>query len=441
MIVNNLEIIDITEQGQGIARKDNIVYFVEEGIIGEIVDIEIVVSKKNYILCRKLNTIKESPFIVESKCKYYRECSGCSMQNIDYKKQLELKKELVKNQLQRIGNHNIDKTNIVGLENPYYYRNKVELKVDNKFNIGYYYKNSHKLVAIDECIVASEIINKVIKKIKEIIKKYKIEGFSRKTGKGIIKNITIRSNYLEEVQLTITISKENFKNKNEFFEDIFKIPEIIELYYSVNKNRNSEIMGNSITQVYSRKDFIDKIGELKFKISPKSFFQVNSLNTENLYNIALKQMKLQGKENILDLYCGIGTTTIYFGENAKSSIGVEIVKDAIKDANHNKILNNLNNIEFVEGKSEDKITELLQANIDIVVVDPPRKGLDKSLIDILGNSKITKIEYISCNPATLSRDLKYFKEYGFEVEEIELCDMFPHTMHVETVILMSRVDN
>ena len=439
MKIENLEIIDITEQGQGVAKKDDLVYFVEDVVIGEIVNIEVKEKKKNFFIGKKTKTVKSSPYYIESNCKYSKECTGCSLLNTEYSRQLELKRELVKNQISRIGNFNIEEINIKGLENPYYFRNKIELKVDENYNIGYYIKKSHKLVPIEKCLVASKTINNMLEKLLELIKKYELKGYNRKKNTGIIKNITIRSNYLDEIQLTITLSKDKFKNKEEFVNEIFKIEEVIELYFSINNRKNSEVMGEKVKQYFSKKEFTDKIGELEFKISPKSFFQVNSLNTKNLYDIALKQMKLKGRENILDLYCGIGTTTLYFGRNAKTAVGVEIVEDAVKDANVNKKLNNINNVEFVLGKSEEKIEKLLDNNIDIVIVDPPRKGLDKKLVDILGKSKIKKLEYISCNPATLSRDLKYLQEYGFKLKEIELCDMFPHTMHVECVVLMSKV--
>ena len=438
MIVENLEIIDMSEQGQGIAKKDNLVYFVKDAVLGEVVNAKVIEEKKNLVICIKEEIIKESPYYENPKCEYFKECSGCTIQNIEYKKQLELKKVSVKNQLQRIGKIEVDDLEIKGLEEPFNYRNKVELKVDDKSNIGYYYEKSHRLVKVDKCIIASKKINEIIKELSEIIKKYNLKGYNHKYNKGEIKNITIRSNYLKEGQITITTSKKDFKNKEEFFEDIKKIENIVEIYHSVNKKKNSETIGDEIKLISTTKEYKDKIGEYEFKISPKSFFQVNNKNTKNLYDIALKQMKLKGQEKILDMYCGIGTTTIYFGKDSKKTIGVEIVPDAVKDGKYNSKLNKLENIEFILGKSEEKIEKLLDDSIDIVIVDPPRKGLDKELVEKIGKSKVKKLEYISCNPATLSRDIKVLGEFGFKVEEVELCDMFPHTMHVEVVALLSR---
>lgn len=438
MEIKNLEIIDITEQGQGVAKEDNLVYFIENAIIGEIVNIEIIEKKKNFVIGKKLETVKKSPHEVESKCKYFGKCSGCNLLSTDYSKQLELKKNLIENQIARIGSMDVDSIDIVGLEEPYNFRNKIELKVDENCNIGYYYKKSHKLVEIEECKVAKESINIIIGKIGELIKKYKLQGYHYKKNTGIIKNITLRENYLNEIQLTITTAKNEFKNKKEFIDDIFKIDEVVEFYISINKKKNSETIGENIKNIFSKKEFRDKIGEYDFKISPKSFFQVNSKNTKNLYDLALKQMELKGTENILDLYCGIGTTTIYFGEYEKSAVGVEISESGIKDAKYNKNLNNIENVDFVLGRSEEKINELLDDNIDIVIVDPPRKGLDKELIEKIGKSKVAKIEYISCNPGTLSRDVKYLGEYGFKIDKIAACDMFPQTMHVEVVTLLTK---
>lgn len=436
--VMDLEIIDITEQGQGVAKKDNLVYFIENAIIGETVNIEILEKKKNFIIGKKIETVKKSPYEVKSECEYIGKCSGCTLLDTDYKAQLELKKKSVVNQISRIGDSYAEDINIIGLENPFYYRNKIELKVDTNSNVGYYYKKSHKLVPIKECKVASNVINKVLEEISVIVKKYKFKGYNYKKNTGLIKNITIRANYLDEVQLTVTTAKSDFEGKNEFFEDVFNIKEVVEFNLSINKKKNSETMGDNVKNIFVRKEYRDKIGDYEFRISPKSFFQINSKNNENLYNIALKQMNLKGTENLLDLYCGIGTTTIYFAKHAKSIVGVEVVKDSVKDARYNKKINNIENIEFVLGKSEEKIGELINQNIDIVVVDPPRKGLDKELVEALGKSKIDKIEYISCNPGTLSRDIKYFGEYGFKLKKVECCDMFSHTTHVETVALLER---
>ncbi|NMB09633.1 MAG: 23S rRNA (uracil(1939)-C(5))-methyltransferase RlmD [Tissierellia bacterium] len=436
-----LEIRDINSHGNGVGELDKLVYFVEGATLGEICKAEVIKKKKSYAMAKKIETVKESPYLAKPKCKYFGKCTGCVLQDVEYSEQLELKKKSVIDKLNRLAGEDIEDIEIISMGDPYFYRNKIELKVSEASKLGYYGRGTHRHVEIDECVIASEEINNVIPKIQEILDKYKIPGYNNRKNSGVIKNVTIRSNYKGQIQLTITFATNRFKNQNDFLEDLEKIEEIAELHKSINTNRRDESMGDRTKLIYENSIFSDKIGDLEFIISPKSFFQVNKENTRKLYDEAVEQMQLKENEKILDLYSGIGTIPNYISKYVKSVDGVEIVKDAVKDAEINSEINKLENIKIYLGKSEKHVKDLiLQKNYDAVIVDPPRKGLEEEIIHTIGNSEIKKIQYISCDPATLARDIKALKEYGFKISKIKACDMFPQTIHVETVVLMSRVE-
>ena len=327
------------------------------------------------------------------------------MQDITYEKELEIKKNSVLNKLQRIAKLDIQDVDIL-TNCEYYYRNKVDLKVE-KGKLGYYNRKTHNLTQISTCKIASKAINQMI----NWFKNQDLNGVSE---------IKIRSNYNDEIQISMDYLSD------EMLENLKFVGSIVEIYA---KNKNFDL-------IYRKKQFVDKIGDLSFIISPKSFFQVNKYNTSLLYDTAKQMMNAEANDRILDLYCGIGTTTMYIG-NGNNTIGVEVIKDAVKDANENKKLNNLENIQFIEEKSENVVGKLTQEHFDVILVDPPRKGMDEKVVDAIIKSTAKKLVYISCDPATLARDLKALTENGFEVRDVKLVDMFAKTMHVEAAILMT----
>ncbi|MDO5018641.1 MAG: 23S rRNA (uracil(1939)-C(5))-methyltransferase RlmD [Lagierella massiliensis] len=433
--IKKLEITDLTEDGKGVAKKDNIVYFIENATIGEIVDAKIIKEKKNFVEAIKIDSVIKSPYYINPTCTYFYNCDGCNTMDIEYEKELELKVQMVKNKLQRIGKIEISDLKIIKSKNRINFRNKIELKVDELGNVGYYLSRSHRLTPINSCVITGINTNNLIPTLKTHIKELSLKGYDRKTKKGQIKNISIRENKIGELQLTVTVNEYD-RQIEELLSKLKDFENLIEIHYSINKDKNTELMKET-KLFYRRKEYTDTIGNVKFKISPRSFFQVNREMTKKLYDEAVRQMHLNGDEVILDLYCGIGSTTLYFAQFAKEVIGVEIVKDAIEDAIKNKELNHMTNVKFELGKSEDLVSKYLN-KVDILVVDPPRKGLDKKLIEEVSKSTIKKIMYISCNPGTLARDVAYLKDFGFTTEEVKLVDMFSNTMHVETVVLMSR---
>ena len=403
-----LEIIDMIDDGRCVAKYEGKTVFVDGGSVGEIIEAKKIKEKKNLIFATKTKTIQQSPHKQEPLCPHFYECDGCSMQDITYEKELEIKKNSVLNKLQRIAKLDIKDVDIL-TNAEYYYRNKVDLKVENG-KLGYYNRKTHNLTQISTCKIASKAINEMI----NWLGNHDLNGVSE---------IKIRSNYNDEIQISMDYISD------QLLENLKSVESIVEIY---EKNKNFDL-------IYRKKQFVDKIGDLSFIISPKSFFQVNKYNTSLLYDTAKQMMNAEANDRILDLYCGIGTTTMYIG-NANNTIGVEVVKDAVKDANENKKLNNLENIQFIEEKSENVVGKLTQEHFDVILVDPPRKGMDEKVVEAIIKSTAQKLVYISCDPATLARDLKALTENGFEVENVKLVDMFAKTMHVETVALLSKLD-
>ncbi|MBS5942093.1 MAG: 23S rRNA (uracil(1939)-C(5))-methyltransferase RlmD [Finegoldia magna] len=402
-----LELIDMIDDGRCVAKYEGKTVFVDGGSVGEIIEAKKTKEKKNLIFATKIKTIQQSPFKTEPLCPHFNECDGCSMQDITYEKELEIKKNSVLNKLQRIAKLDVKDVDIL-TNAEYYYRNKVDLKVESG-KLGYYNRKTHNLTQISTCKIASKAINQMI----NWLENQDLKGISE---------IKIRSNYNDEIQISMDYVSD------EMLENLKSVESIVEIYA---KNKNFDL-------IYRKKQFVDKIGDLSFMISPKSFFQVNQYNTSLLYDTAKQMMNATANDRILDLYCGIGTTTMYIG-NGNNTIGVEVVKDAVKDANQNKKLNNLQSIQFIEEKSENVVGKLTKEHFDIILVDPPRKGMDEKVVEAIIKSTAKKLVYISCNPATLARDLKLLTENGFVVGNVKLVDMFQKTTHVEAIALIQKM--
>lgn len=429
-----VKIVDVDEQGNGIGKINGKTVFVKDAVYGESCFVEVTKEKKNFLEAVKGQTIEKSSFECQPFCEHFFECGGCTIQNLTYETQMGLKKSKVENHIQRIGKCDKKVDRVIKNPQPQNYRNKMELKMQGE-KIGYYQKHSHHVIEIFRCPIVAEPINAFLPFLRQVIQKEKLIGWDRRTDQGLVKNITIRTNQMGELQFTLTVGKQ--KDLTTFFESIQEYPTLIESYLSINTNRRHEMMQECTLQ-FRKKMYMDHIGNSVFRVSPRSFFQVNRYNTENLYREAAWQMQKSRKTKLMDLYVGIGTTSIYLSHDFQDITGVEILEEAVQDANYNKTVNHVENVHFVWGKSEDKIRELLKEDHDIVLVDPPRKGLDEQLIHILGKSKIQAVCYISCNSATMARDIRLFQQYGFIVEQLAVCDMFSHTMHVECVALMSK---
>lgn len=433
-----LEIIDLTSEGFGVGKVDGFTIFVDGGLPEDLAVVEIKKMKKNFGQGRAIEIKRPSPNRKVPECKYFKYCGGCQLHELNYETQLDIKTNMVEGAVERIGKLEDVKINpIIGMDNPFRYRNKGMFKVGEekgKTSVGYFKKKSHNVVDIEECIIQDEVSDKVLKVVKEYVKKYNI-------NKKTIRDLVVRTSKDGSTMVIIVTVNKKLPYKNELIKDLTEnIEGVISIYQNINNKKTSVVLGNENIKLYGEDKIIDYIDRFKFYISPKSFFQVNPIQTEVLYKKALEYLDLKNDETVFDLYCGIGTISLFISEKAKKVYGVEIVSDAIKDARENAKLNKIENIEFIRGKSEEIVPKLLNEGIkaDKVVVDPPRKGCDEKLLETIIKMNPEKVVYVSCNPSTLARDLKYLDKGGYKATEIQPVDMFPWTMHVECIALLRR---
>jgi 23S rRNA (uracil1939-C5)-methyltransferase len=445
--IYQMNITGMGYKGEGVGKINNFTVFVEGAIEGENIKVKIVKVNKNYAFGKLMKIIEPSKKRTEPLCSTYKRCGGCSLQHMSYDAQLEFKRKRVEDAVSRIGKIDVAINPVIGMDNPYKYRNKVQLPVrlkKDEIEIGFYAERSHEIIGIDECLIQDEVSNRAAAVTKEWMKKYSISSYDETTSTGTVRHLVIRKGFKTgEVMIVIVTSTENLPYKNEFIDMMVKnIPGLKSIIQNVNSNNTNVILGEKCVTLWGEDSISDYIGEFKFNISPLSFFQVNPVQTEVLYSKALEFAKLAGNEIVFDAYCGTGTISLFLSQKAKKVYGVEIVHEAVIDAIQNAKNNNVNNVEFIEGKSEEVIPDLIKKGIhaDVVVVDPPRKGCDAALINAIAAMRPKRIVYVSCDPGTLARDLAIFNDSGFIAREIQPVDMFPQTFHVETVVLMSRVE-
>lgn len=445
-----LDIVGTGYEGEGIAKIDGYPIFIEGAIEGEKVKVLIVKAKKNFAYGKLIEIIEPSSERVEPKCSYYKRCGGCSLQHMSYNKQLEYKYDRVKDCISKIGGLNKDLVKFpLGMVKPERYRNKVQLPVgivNGELAIGFYAPRSHNIINLESCLIQDKVADIVTKVVREWMLKYNITPASidgKFNPKGLIRHIMIRRGFTtNEVMVVLVSTKEKIPYVNELIGELKEnIDGLKSVVLNLNKEETNVILGGKCITLFGEDIITDYIGEFKFNISPLSFFQVNPKQTEILYKKALEYANLTGKETVFDAYCGAGTITLFLSQKAKKVYGVEIIKEAIHNAKANANINSVDNAEFLVGKSEEIIPNLINEGIkpEVIVVDPPRKGCDIKLLDSIGEAKPERIVYVSCDPSTLARDLKILEEKGYETVEVQPVDMFPHTSHVETVVLMSRV--
>ena len=442
----HLEIIDNGMNFEGIAKKDNLVVFVPNAIIGERVSARVIKVNKNYAIAKIEEIETKSRYRVAPFCEVFGKCGGCSGQHIEYNMQLLLKNKLVKNLLDK-QKLNVEKLeNTIGMGLPYYYRNKVQYPVRSVKNIdtkvGFYLKRSHNVIENNCCYIQDRVIDMLAKDVAESLIKEGFIGYNEEDGTGDIRHILIRRGYhTAEVLVCIIVNKEELIYDSKLNDILKKLAiendNVVSCYINVNDSRTNEILGDKLELVYGKEYITDLIGKYKYCISPKSFFQVNTLQAEALYLVLKNRLKLKGDEILFDLYSGVGSIGIFLSENVKKVYGIEIEEDAVKMANINIKENGIKNAEYIAGSVEDKIVEFEKRNIkpDVIVVDPPRKGLDEKSIEYILKFSPRKIGYISCNPATLARDLKMLS-FKYDIQSITPVDMFPHTEHIECCAIM-----
>lgn len=432
---------DISFEGKGVVSFTSGTLFCDSLFIDEEADIE-VLYKRNGVYFGKIKKLyKLSKNRIEPKCKVCSACGGCQFQQYSYAAQLIYKQNKVKSALYRHLKKEIDVNKVIGMDNPYYYRNKIQMPIgkDKKNNIisGFYRSGTHDIIPIEKCYIEDEVSFNIIKVLKDLIKEFHYEPYDEDSGKGIFRHILIRSSkHYKEVMVTLVTNVDEFKGKNNFVKEYIKrCPNITSIIQNINTRKTNVILGEKERVLYGPAFIKDSILGINFLISSKSFFQVNPIQVEKLYQTAIEMADLKPNDRVLDAYSGIGTISLIVSKYVKEVVGIEIVKDAVKDANKNKKINNIDDVSFICGDAKEEIRKLNEDNIkfDVVFVDPPRKGLDKEFIDALLDVKPSKIIYISCEPETLARDIFLLTTKKYKINKVQPVDMFPMTYHVETV--------
>jgi 23S rRNA (uracil1939-C5)-methyltransferase len=488
-----VKIEDIGNDGEGIGKIDGFTLFVKDAVIGDTVEAKIVKSKKNYAYARMEKVISPSSFRIEPECKYHRQCGGCQIQAISYEKQLEYKNSKIYNNLVRIGAFDeafVDSVMepIVGMEEPFHYRNKAQYPIgtdrEGRLITGFYAGRTHSIIDNTNCLLGAKINEKILDTILEYMNENNVSAYDENTGKGLVRHVLIRTGFTSgEIMVCLVINfdgklmksnkNEYLPNQNKLIDKLTKIENMTSVSVSINTKQTNVIMGTEIHTIWGRDTISDTIHvrdmskegypatgqKLKFNISPLSFYQVNPVQTEKLYSLALSYAGLTGSEAVWDLYCGIGTISLFMSMKAKKVYGVEIIPQAIEDAKENAKINNISNADFFVGKAEEVLPEFYERGIipngssntekkeaaradmlypDVIVVDPPRKGCDQACLDTMIKMQPDKIVYVSCDSATLARDLRILCDGGYEIKKVRGVDQFAQTTHVETVCLLSR---
>ncbi len=421
---HKVKILDMTHAGTGIAKIDGFPVFVSNTLTGEILDIHIIKANNKYAVAKPVTFYHKSKNRTEPFCDVFNRCGGCDLQHIKYEEQIVIKKQIVESNLKRIGGFdNLVVDEIIGMEKPYNYRNKAQYPV-NEGNIGFYAKRSHTIIEHDKCLVQDERVTKIIEYFK-----------TQETNH--IKHLVFR---IGDDKLMLIVVSNNRKPLFDIESLISTFPYITTIVLNYHPNETNVVLGKENITLYGDGYITDHLLEISYRISPNSFYQVNKIQTEKLYKEVIKFVGDTKDKTIFDLYCGIGTISLTIAKGAKKVIGIESVTEAVNDANINMKQNNIDNCEFICNKAEDEIINLYNNKItaDIVIVDPPRKGCDKVLLDTIIKMNIEKMIYVSCDSATLARDLKILCDKDYKIENIVAIDMFPHTKHVETVVLLGR---
>ncbi|MFB5661153.1 23S rRNA (uracil(1939)-C(5))-methyltransferase RlmD [Alteribacillus sp. HJP-4] len=439
---------DMTHEGAGVAKVDGYALFVPYGLPGETARIKVIKTKKGYGFGRLVEKIDESSERTEPPCPIYYRCGGCQLQHMTYEGQLRFKQNQVKNAITRLGG--LEKVPVhatIGMDDPWRYRNKAQVPVgsreDGHLKAGFYQQRTHRIIDMESCIIQQQSNDDAVQIVKNIADKHGIKAYDEEKHRGVLRHIVTRhARSTDELMIVLITNGEELPHKNKLIEDIHKsMPNAASIVQNINTKRTNVIFGEK-TKVLAGEEYIyDHIGGVKFAISARSFYQVNPMQTKVLYEKALEYADLRGHETVIDAYCGIGTISLFLAQKAKHVYGVEIVPEAVSDAKRNARLNKMDNVTFAVGQAEEVIPWWHQANgikPDVIVVDPPRKGCDQALLETMLAMKPEKIVYVSCNPATLARDLKILEEGGYETKEVQPVDMFPQTTHVECVTWLAK---
>lgn len=446
--VVELDIHDLGHAGEGIGRLRDMVVFVPGALVGEKVSATIIEVKKSFARARLKEIIKKSNYRVEPACSASKRCGGCHLQHLDYNIHLEHKKAVVSAALNRIGSlKNVTVQEVLGMHNPWNYRNKIHLHLwqeGNEIRLGFFEGGSHE-PAVDvgqvSCLLVDNKINEIVSTLGVLINKYKVVPYSWQKGKGFLRNIVVRRGMSTgEVMIVFVTTIDHWTSAKQLVNEIiFRHPEVVSVVRNINNSAGRLVLGRE-NRIMAGKDHIsDVLGGLRFQISASSFSQVNPLQTEVLYKKTLELAGLTGTETVVDAYCGIGTIALLLASRAGHVAGVEMVAEAVEDAKKNAILNNISNSEFIAGKVELILPQMLKRGLqpDVVILDPPRQGCDKQVLETIAGTGVPRVIYVSCDPATLARDLSIMEGYNYRTLEVQPVDMFPWTGHVESIIMMT----
>lgn len=445
----NLRIVDQGHTGEGIGKEDGYPLFVDFALPEELVKVRVLKTNKNYGFGKMLEILEPSSERVEPPCPYYYRCGGCHIMHSSYRGQLAFKKKRVKDSLERIGKiSHVEVDDTIGMENPFRYRNKVQIplgRVDGKFVAGFYARRSHRIVDIESCIVQHLDGDLVLGALRDWAEEFGITTYHNDLSvdpKGILRHLMVRKGFRTgDLMVVLVVTNKDVPHLHVLLERLKEIEGFQSLLLNINKEETNLVLGQENILIYGKEAIEDYIGPFRFKISPHSFFQVNPVQTEVMYGKALEYAGLTGKETVFDCYCGAGTISLFLSQKAEKVYGIEIVPQAIADARDNAVLNHVENVEFLVGKSEEVILDLISRGIKahVVVVDPPRKGCDLGLLEAIRDISPERIVYVSCDPGSLARDLGILESFGFHTEKVTPIDNFPSSYHVESVCLMSKV--
>ena len=494
MFQKNMElelwIEDMSVDGEGIGKADGVAFFVKDAVVGDKVRIKILKMKKRYGYGRLLQVLEPSPYRVQPLCKSYRQCGGCQVQALDYAQQLKYKEKKVWDSLSRIGGFDLKKEQgilfhpIIGMEEPFFYRNKAQFPIgtdkDGKIVTGFYAARSHQIIPNRKCFLGVDINEKILDIVIDFMQEYHILPYDEVARKGLVRHVLIRYGFAtKEIMVCLVINGRNLPHADKLVERLWTLAGMTSIVLNVNERNTNVILGEEIICLWGKAYITDYIGDVKYQISPLSFYQVNPVQTKKLYETALDYAGLSGEETVWDLYCGIGTISLFLAQKAKHVYGVEIVEAAIADAKNNARINGIDNVTFLVGKAEEVLPEYYERGVseieqsllledseenvqegetgfqkkencvpkvqagdmsrpEVIVIDPPRKGCDEKCLETILKMKPERVVYVSCNPATLARDLKYLCEKDYEIKEVQPVDMFPQGMHTECVVGIQR---
>lgn len=440
---------DLSSEGLGVGHYDGMAFFIKDTVIGDVAEAKIMKLKKTYGYARLTRLITPSPDRIAARCPVARQCGGCQIQAMSYPAQLRFKEAKVRNNLARIGKfEHPPMESIIGMEEPFRYRNKAQFPVgmskDGRIIAGFYAGRTHAIIECEDCLLGVEENRVILDLVLEHMKEYHIRPYEELTGKGLVRHVMIRKGFATgAVMVCLIVNGDSLPHADALVERLRTIRGMASITLNINREQTNVIMGREIKLLWGQPYIEDTIGSVRFRISPLSFYQVNPLQTEKLYNKALEYAGLTGEETVWDLYCGIGTISLFLAQRAKQVYGVEIVPAAIEDAKANAALNGMTNAEFFVGKAEKVLPEKYEKEgitADVIVVDPPRKGCEESVLATMIQMAPKRIVYVSCDSATLARDLKYLCHHGYELTRCCPTDMFGNSVHVETVCLLSRKD-